>query len=346
MKRIVLLIFLVLLSSCDNLKRKKIEFKNKNKLSLKTQTIVSRLIDYGIVTGPFVGELGVKTKQWDNFIELKKSVTEQELMVLMEHPNSVVKCYSFDILISKKNKYCYNILKSRLKDSTSVTTSFGCLMNDTQVNDYLINSFLNNVFLRSDTLKKEKRELDSLVIFTPNLILNYKNRLLKKIEPNKNFYSRIKKLALSGNYEAIVALSKFNKKEDISIIDKLLGSNNTEVQRFGLMSVKSFTDKAFFKKVVTIHEQELKKKNADDYFVVRLLYEAIVSYKNIESRDLLEKSIQKTEGFQREFHFKYIWKALRSNPDKAYKGIIKKLNFSEYELKNLEYEWSINNFKN
>lgn len=339
-KKIAYLISLLILFTSCNLKKEKIDFLNEEKLSSKTQAIISDIIEYGEITGPFVGELPTKPKQWDNFIELKKNATESELLALMEHPNPVVKCYTYDILVKQKNKNSFEILKNNLKDSITVYTQYGCIGDETRVNDYLINSLFYKYSLRNDSLIKQKKELDSLIIFNENLILDYKNELLEKIEPKKKFYTQLKRLALLGENSAVIALSKFKKKENLSLIIKLLNDKKTEIQTCGLKSVINHPDIVLFNEIRKIHQQELKKKTGFDYIIIRVLYETIVCFKNLESRKLLENSILKTKDFQKDVHFENIWKALKNNPDKIYNGIIEKLNFSKYKLYNLEYEWN------
>lgn len=337
-KKIAYLIsLLILLTSC-NFKEEKIDFINEGKLSPKTKRIVSDLIKFGKVTGPYTGEPPSESVQWKNYIEFKKIVTEEELILLMEHPNPVIKCYSYDILVKQKNEKSFEILKNSLKDSTTVYTQNGSIGDETRVNDYLINSLFYKYSLRNDSLKKQKKELDSLIIFSDNLTLNYKNKLFEKIKPQEKFYVQLRKLALSGENSAVIALSRFEKKENLSLIKKLLNDQITEIQTCGLKSVINHPNEVLFNKVRKIHQQELNKKNEFDYIIIRVLYEAIVSFKNLESKKLLEESIRKTDDFQKDVHFENIWKALKNNPDKIYNGIIEKLNFSDYKLYNLEYE--------
>ena len=42
-----------------------------------------------------VGNAGVRPKQFDNFTELQRLATSIELQELTNHPNAVVRCYSF-----------------------------------------------------------------------------------------------------------------------------------------------------------------------------------------------------------------------------------------------------------
>jgi len=339
-KKIAYLISLLILSTSCNFKKEKIDFLNERKLSSKIQAIISNIIEYGKVTGPYIGDPPSESIQWNNFAEFKRNVSEEELILLMEHPNPVVKCYTYDILVNQKNKNSFEILKNNLKDSTTVYTQYGCIGDETRVNDYLISSLFYKYSLRNDSLKNQKKELDSLVIFNENLILNYKNELLEKIEPEEKFYSQLIRLALLGENSAVIALSRFKNKENLPLIIKLLKNKKTEIQTCGLKSVINSPDEVLFSDIRKIHQQELDKKTGFDYIIIKVLYETIVSFKNLESRKLLENSIMKTEDFQRNVHFENIWKALKNNPDKIYNGIIEKLNFSEYELYNLEYEWN------
>ena len=152
---LISIIFLIL-CSCSQ-EKKKTEFAQTNELSQKTQNIVSDLIEYGEITGRAVGIAGTKPKQWDNFTDLKKNATNQELLILTKHPNPVVKCYAFDILVKKRNKNSFNILKKNLKDTTYVSTQYGCIGSMTRVNDYFIESmsspYSDNEYLTKSDIK-------------------------------------------------------------------------------------------------------------------------------------------------------------------------------------------------
>ena len=52
---------------------------------------------------------GIKPKQYENFEELKKNASKQELLTLTNHSNGVVRCYSFWALASNKNaRFVFN----------------------------------------------------------------------------------------------------------------------------------------------------------------------------------------------------------------------------------------------
>lgn len=336
-------IFIILISLIFNScleEKEDIEFVHINELSKKTKNVVSDLIEYGVITGRAVGGAGTKPKQWDNFKDLRENATNPELLLLTEHPHPVVKCYAFDLLVNKRNENCFNILKDNLIDTTSVFTQFGCIGRRTRVNDYFIQSILSPNHGNEYLIESEKNTLDSLILFTPNLISSYKNGLIERIEPKEKYYSRIRELALKENNSAIIAISKYQKESDIEFINHLLENTDTDIQYYGLKAAKNFPNDISFAKIKEIHSVEIKKPTSFDYAMLRELYQSIVSFKNINSRELLEKTINETTNYTQQYHYEFIWLALKKHPSETYDGIIDKLQYTEEEIADLEDEWS------
>ncbi len=331
------IIFIVLFNSC--VQNSKTDFSFFHELENQTKKNVNRLIEYGEITGPFIGESGSKSEQYENFINFKKEVSEKELLFLIEHPNPVVKCYSFDVLVKKKHPDVFKILKSKLTDSSSVYTQYGCVGDRTQVNDYFIKSAIGYGPKSNYLTEKQKYILDSLILFKPNVVSEYKNHFLESTEPKKENYIRIRNLVLKGNRSAVIGLAKFQKINDFIFIDTLLRHEYYSVQEFGLKSVKNYPDKAFWNSIKNIHLTQIKKTGNFNYRLIKELYQAIVQYQNIESRKLLVLTLNDATESAMRYHKKHIWIALKKYPNTIYDGIVEKLNFSEYELKNLEYEW-------
>ena len=259
---------------------------------------------------------------------------------MTEHPNPIVKCYAYDLLVNERNENCFNILKKNLKDTTSVSTQFGCIGRMTRVNDYFIQSILRPNPTKEYITESDKNTLDSLILFTPNLISNYKNGLLERIEPQENYYNRIRELALKENKSAIIAISKYKKESDIELINRLLENTDTNVQYYGLKAVKNFPNEKSFEKIKEIHSVEIKKSTSFNYSMLRELYQSIVSFKNESSRELLEKTINETTNYTQQYHYEFIWLALKKYPNEMYNGIVEKLNYTESEISDLESEWS------
>lgn len=335
-KTLILILILLILCSCSK-KEKETEFSEPYKLSRKTKDIINNLIEYGEITGKAIGYSGKTSKQWSNFIDLKENTNNQDLRMLTLHSNSVVKCYAYDILIENNDKNKFSILKTNLKDSNFVTTQYGCSENKIRVNDYLIESFLKGN--KKNTTKSDKKILDSLIIFTPDLICDYKKYLLEYIAPKQGYYNRIKELAAKGNQYSIIALSKYQKESDIDLINKLLLNKDSKTQKKGLLALKNFPNNSSFKIIKKIHSEEIIRQKKAYYSILNELYESIVSYKDKKSRNLLEKTITKSNPSLRKKHFECIWLALKKNPNPIYNGIIKQLNYTKKEIKNLENKW-------
>lgn len=336
---VLISILFLILCSCSQ-EKKKTEFTHTNELSQKTKNIVSDLIEYGEITGRAVGYSGKKPKQWDNFTDLKKNASDQELLLLTEHPNSVVKCYAFDLLVNKRNKNSFNILKKNLKDTTSVSTQYGCIGSMTRVNDYFIESISRPNPDNEYLTESDKNTLDSLILFTPNLISDYKNRLIERIEPKEKYYERIRELALKENNSAIIAISKYQRESDIELINIQLKNVDTDIQYYGLKAVKNFPNEKSFEQVKEIHSVEIKKPTSFNYAMLRELYQSIVNFKNESSRELLEKTINESSGYTKQYHSEFIWLALKKYPNEIYNGIVEQLNYTESEIADLESEWS------
>jgi len=334
---IITLLIALFLYSCIK-KQEKTEFFHINELSNKTKDIVEDLISYGRITGRAVGVAGSKPKQWDNFISLSKNASEQELLFLTKHSNPIVKCYSFDILVNRRNKNSFNLLKNNLKDTTSVSTQFGCIGSSTRVNDYFIQSITKPNPDKKYLTESNKNILDSLILFTPNLISNYKNRLLERIKPEEKYYNRTRELALKGNNSAIIAVSRYQKENDIQIINYLLKNSDTDVQYYGLKAVKNFPNEKSFELIKKIHSREIKRPTGFDYPMLKELYQSIVNFKDTDSRQLLEKTINESCGSTKEYHFEFIWIALKKYPNEIYNGIISQLNYTEDDLES-EMNW-------
>ena len=74
------------------------------------QKFVDEIAKDNILKSEGVGEAGVRTKQWDRFEELRKTATDKELIELTNHENSVVRCYSFEALTSRKNVDIFQVV--------------------------------------------------------------------------------------------------------------------------------------------------------------------------------------------------------------------------------------------
>ena len=89
--KILLIIIILLTASISNSQTA----YNGKLISKKTKKVVKKIEKVNELMSSAVYESGMKPKQWDNFEELKITATNDELIELTNHPNGVVRCYSF-----------------------------------------------------------------------------------------------------------------------------------------------------------------------------------------------------------------------------------------------------------
>ncbi|OFX39145.1 MAG: hypothetical protein A2X08_09860 [Bacteroidetes bacterium GWA2_32_17] len=165
----------------------------------------------------------------------------------------------------------------------------------------LKNSYRNYPYLKRVKNEKGIREIDSLLICTPNKLQQTQNLLLGR-EPIKGCYKCVKKMVRKdNNYVALVALSKFKKKKDIHFILSHLPPfipNNKNLYFF--LPFIEFQHPVMFK---------FFKKKFSICFKYDLYSNAIVKYKNTEALELLKMVVEKS----RKDLTKGEWDYLRQN---------------------------------
>jgi len=109
------------------------------KVSDETNLIVQKIEKINVVMGSAVGYAGIKPEQYENFEELKKIASKEELLLLTDHSNAVVRCYSFWALGNYKNFDLFSLVKNHINDTAFVKTEFGCMLFTEKVSDFYIN---------------------------------------------------------------------------------------------------------------------------------------------------------------------------------------------------------------
>lgn len=104
--------------------------------------IIKLIVKENIITSSMIGIGGEEPEQWRRFLKLQNR-TDEELIILTNHPNGVVRCYAFHALVMRNHSKCIEIFKIGLADMTYVDTMFGCIKSQTRVRDYFIKCVLN-----------------------------------------------------------------------------------------------------------------------------------------------------------------------------------------------------------
>ena len=231
--------------------------------------------------GSGVGIAGIKPAQYRRFEMLKAvSSTKRLERFYKYHPSPAVRCYAFWALSERDNVDQFELIKSGLSDDRTVSTMFGCFVGRTTVSDFIIDNS-HGLLSQQDSLT-----LDSLILFS-NKNLETQKFLLLSIEPNSNYYDRIKELTNNEDVpSAIIGLAKFQKISDIDLIKQEL-SDSLKDPYYPLLAVKSFPDKSFIPDLLNIQNNMIRKTSGINHIAVRALYKALVRINNEEVEEKL-----------------------------------------------------------
>ena len=264
--------------------------------------IAKKIAKVNEVQSKSIGFTGTRSKQYLRYEKLKNIAHKNELVQLTNHFNPVVRCYAFWALRDRQESNIFPLLLNHIHDTVKVITQTGCIGEYKKTEDFCINLFMEKYLIEEDKYRfnscqlnyAEKRILDSTVIFMPNNLF-YTFKALQEIEPNLNYYIRIRELALEGNIFAVIALAKFNNEKDLEII---LNSQSYDVIKsedyyadrqpalyYTFMAISFFPNEYFWNFLKNIL---LDKKIQNNFTnISRAYFQAVASFKKRECLDLL-----------------------------------------------------------
>lgn len=339
MKSLFILPFLLITISCSN-SRHKPNLDKKDSIEYEIDTLVSAIAAENRLNDEGIGIGWKENSQWKRFYRLSQIATEEELITLTDHPNAVVRGYSFQALAKKNSDQTFPILIKHLTDTATVITFSGCFQTEDKLANYLIEVVTPNL-VDSDMYKLNKREqatVDSILLFDKSIHSLYaRTRLLEEIKTDKKYYNRIRELAIENNEKVSVpVLAKYRNANDKQIIiDKLKSSERTDWY-YALMAVRNFPDPAFFPYVEKLYKFEMTDKTGLTISGIRMLYQAIVQYKNKASRDLIQRTLSDQSRTDLSDHYEYIYLALKKYPHKIYHGLIDQIKLTDFQMNNVK----------
>lgn len=301
---------------------------DESSISKKTIKSVKKIEEVNQLMSSAVGYSLMRPKQWDNFEELKKNATKEELIELTNHPNGVVRSYSFWALSHKKDVDLFSIVKEHINDDEEISTMFGDIISNDKVGDFFI-YILTPEYVDSDSKKMnstELTELDSLLIYQPNN-LSSRYSAINRAKPTEYLYPKIKELVIEEkNQSALVTLAKYQKEQDIEII-KNNRSENEKIESgyyYTYVAISQFPRPEF----IPLLETNLKKTldNTQYRNEWRELYKAIASYKNKKAIELLKVPFSKVEHENiKEYHIRFVYGAIQEFQDPIYNELYWKI---------------------
>jgi hypothetical protein len=312
---------------------------NPDNVSEKVQRIVKDIAKENVLMSSAVGYAGTKPKQYERFEDLKEIATVSELIELTNHDNAVVRCYAFWDLIYKDSTHIYDIVKRHLNDNEFVSTQFGCIGSGEKVGDFYLSLvsppyYDDKSYQLSDS---QLNEINEILLTTDNQNLYAKKDLLTKIEPSEDKYEQIRKIVVEEKSpQSILALSKYQKQQDIEIIERLFDDPETEYWAF--RCVQFFPDTVFYKYLLDWHKKEIEKRSGFNYPKIRVFYKALVQYQIPQSIQIMETSMKKSKGFGKKTHNKYMWIALEKYNYDYFNDIKSQIKLEDFDKEELEWD--------
>ncbi len=297
---------------------------DSSEISLKTKRIVTKIKATNELMGSAVYYDGERPEQYDNFIQLKATATKGELLQLTNHPNGVVRCYSFWALSYDTSANLFPVVLNHLHDSELVRTQFGCIGSRTKTGDFFI-EVVTPKYIDLDSKKLDNAqlaEIDSILVYTPNNLYT-REEAIRRAKPTEALYRRLRELVINEhNQEALVLLAGYQKEQDIQLILHNREKNNSNF--FTYCAISRFPNPVFF----LFLEKNLYKTLDDTHYGSdwRELYGAIASYKNEKAVKLLEIPFTQVKDQDiRGYHLDYIFSAIQEFSSPLYDSLLWKL---------------------
>ncbi|MBX7155729.1 MAG: hypothetical protein U0Y96_16355 [Candidatus Kapaibacterium sp.] len=106
------------------------------KVSEQTKEIVYKIEKENMLMHIAVGQVGTRPQQYDNFVDLQKIATKDELQELTNHPNGVVRCYSFWALTKDTSVSLLPIILKHITDDEIISEMSYCVIRKEIVGDF------------------------------------------------------------------------------------------------------------------------------------------------------------------------------------------------------------------
>lgn len=228
---------------------------------------------------------------------LNQLATDKELMQLSlcEHP--VLRASAFSEMLSRKSFNHFEILMNHLDDTAMVVT-------DRQRFDYSRMTVSDYILREASWKSQEEKNKTIDEVITKHNYLRSAYTILPKIEPQEKYYPFIKDMAkrlwtyesdittvtMYEREDALYAISKFKKREDVVLIKDLLMSDVLYLSFSALRLMKELPDTSYLDVYEAYYPKYYYQMNCGEVGqsrVVDYIY-SIAIYKNKRSAKILD----------------------------------------------------------
>ena len=251
--------------------------KRNGEISKEVSEIVALMIEDNILRHEYTGYSGSTSDQYSNFQKLCRIATQEELLVLLMHKNSVVKGYASWALIHQKYPDLNGVFSIFLTSGESADSQSGCIISRSS----LATEFYYQVVWKAHDsylpkadqsfFKDQLQKLDNTLLYSEKEY-HLLEKALRNNQANPINYQIIRKWALEkGNADALIELAKYKQDADIQFIK--------HKRKNAFPAIVHFPHPEFWDFLMKYRG----KVQTQEY------YSAIAAYKNEESADLLKE---------------------------------------------------------
>ncbi|WP_346861717.1 hypothetical protein [uncultured Draconibacterium sp.] len=307
-----------------------------NEISKEVNNIVDSIIAFKTFTGEKIGLLHYTSPQYKNFEKFEKLASTKELSILLNHPNGIIRCYSFWAISNRDSIDIFDILKKHISDNELIKTLHFDMFGVELVSDIFINIATDDYPAKGGYKLNDYQLniLDSLLLYRQNIHTWHKNKLLERIKPNEKHYERIKEIAYKEeNVDGLVALAKYQKDIDKELIKSYIFSRKNLYHT--LLAIREFPDQEFYPFLIQIHDEQIQKGSIQEP-ILEILYQALARFPNENTLHVMNDAIKNTHFYTRKVHKKYILLAIRKYPNNKFSDLEKKIRLPKYWIKEIE----------
>ena len=180
--------------------------------------------------------------------------------------------------------------------------------------------------IRKVKLSDSKKVILDKALINSESKLGEKSRALEKILPTEDLYPKIRKLVVKEkNMIALYALAKYKKKENIEIMTDIINEYEKSEEMNGIKYLYLAIKEMPFLEFFPFLEEKFKMELSNDRGT-KVIYEAMVAYKNEESLKLLRTVFTEIKDeMSQDSHMKCLYDALSENKDEIYEPLCREL---------------------
>ena len=288
-----------------------------------------------------------RSVQYDNYLALKKQASLAELLELTKHPSPAVRVYAFWALTAHPDIDLTSVLLDHSGDTSEVGYQSGCEVWSETVGDVMFKAINQNAdhLLGHPQMSKIPpqafKNIEKLLVLL-NSPLDSASVALTHIDPLPQLYPKIRELLVKEHKQAaLVALAKYQKDQDISLILTSSGKRNNAKEGFSYtyQAISHFPHPDFFpllKQSFMSVSKNQKFRHGDMYGILGHFYKAIAAYQNKAALKLLTTPLQFTDGFlvkwAKKYHKRAVLAAITQYMDPIYTNLMWQLWEKDHQL--------------